>query len=189
MLAERVRDLAAIIDHLQGINRGMLNRLRPMALGHVPLAEIIAGLVNERAREHPCIAFTHDVGTLDRSYDDTVDLTLYRCVQESLTNAIRHADARAIEVRVTISTADGLSLQCGRNEGLELTVRDDGVGIASDQVPGFGLRGMRERVRALGGDFAIEAASGRGTCVRIAIPLPPRPVASAPPQGYAITSP
>ncbi len=188
-VAERVRDLAAIIDHLQGINRGMLNRLRPMALGHVPLAEIIAGLVNERAREHPYIAFSHDVGTLDRSYDDIVDLTLYRCVQESLTNAIRHANAKTIEVRVTVSGADGPSPQNGRNEGLQLTVRDDGFGIAPDQVPGFGLRGMRERVQALGGDFAIEAASGQGTCVRIAIPLPPRPAASAPPQDYAIIPP
>ncbi len=186
-VAERVRDLAAIIDHLQGINRGMLNRLRPMALGHVPLAEIIGELVRERAREHPHIVFTHDVGTLDRSYDDTVDLTLYRCVQESLTNAIRHARAKSVEVRVTVSG------------GLELTVRDDGFGIASDQAPGFGLRGMQERVQALGGDFAIEtgngqtgndlAGNGQGTCVRIVIPLPPRPVDSAQSRDHASTSP
>lgn len=193
-VAERVRDLAAIIDHLQGINRGMLNRLRPMALGHVPLAEIIAGLVNERAREHPHIVFTHDVGALDRSYDDTVDLTLYRCVQESLTNAIRHANAKTIDVRVAVSSGDGLTPQGARGEGLELTVRDDGFGIPAGQAPGFGLRGMRERVQALGGDFAIEtgndqAASGQGTCVRIAIPLPPRPVASAQPHDHAMTSP
>ncbi len=229
-VAERVHDLAAIIDHLQGINRSMLNRLRPMALGHVPLGEIIAELVRDRARAHPHIVFTHDVETLDRGYDDTVDLTLYRCVQESLTNAIRHANAKAIEVRVaaapspptevgftrlrqlkndrnrqqpisiggegrgegaspqarTQAQARGdapspgallradLSPQAGRGEGthLELTVRDDGFGIAADQTPGFGLRGMQERVQALGGDFAIEAGNGCGTCVRIVIPLP-----------------
>lgn len=172
-VAERVRDLAAIIDHLQGINRGMLNRLRPMALGHVPLAEIIAELVRERAREHPHIAFTHDVGTLDRSYDDTVDLTLYRCVQESLTNAIRHANAKTIEVRVTVNGA------C-----LELTVRDDGFGMAAGRPPGFGLRGMQERVQALGGEFTIQAPNGSGTCVRIVILLPPRPAGFGQPLGY-----
>ena len=51
----------AIIDHLQSINRSMLNRLRPMALGHVPLDEILGELVHDRARQHPHIAFTHHV--------------------------------------------------------------------------------------------------------------------------------
>ena len=173
-VAERVRDLTAIIDHLQGINRGILNRLRPMALGHVPLGEIVAELVRDRAREHPHIAFTHNVETLDRSYDDTVDLTVYRCVQESLTNAIRHANAKSIEVSVGgLSPAGSQPADGGAR--LELTVRDDGFGIAADQPQGFGLRGMQERVQALGGDFAIETGSGRGTCVRIVIPLPARP--------------
>jgi two-component system sensor histidine kinase UhpB len=252
-VADRVRDLTAIIGHLQGINRSMLNRLRPMALGHVPLREIIAELVRDRAREHPQIVFTHDVETLDRTYDDTVDLTLYRCVQESLTNAIRHANAESIEVRVVIcrgitspslqgernclpqgasspsprlpsgrlrpsATGYGegrgeraypqaqtrgnapspgareradLSPPAGRGEGacLELTVRDDGSGIAVGHAQGFGLRGMQERVQALGGDFAIETGSGSGTCVRIVIPLPSRPGGSAQPADYATSLP
>jgi two-component system, NarL family, sensor histidine kinase UhpB len=238
-VAGRARDLAAIVDHLQGINRSMLNRLRPMALGHLPLHDIIAELVRDRAREHPHIVFAHNVEALDRSYDDTVDLTLYRCVQESLTNAIRHANAKSIEVRVAVcggahcgsaqgqhhrtsgiaacpaGSPPGRVRPCstgygeGRGEGppqartgadvpstgpaidvpvggegdlsrqadggeaawLQLTVRDDGLGIAAGQAPGFGLRGMQERVEALGGAFAIEPGNGCGTCVRIIIPL------------------
>ena len=237
-VADRVRDLTAIIDHLQGINRSMLNRLRPMALGHVPLREIIAELVRDRAREHPQIFFTHDVDLLERSYDDTVDLTLYRCVQESLTNAIRHANAKSIGVRVAEISTAGRTIDVSRSgsapsplagEGrgggsggcgtavphsptptpdpspqgggeknspavdggakLELTVRDDGFGIAADQAQGFGLRGMQERVQALGGDFAIETGSGSGTCVRIVIPLPSRPGGSAQPADYATSLP
>jgi two-component system sensor histidine kinase UhpB len=177
IVAERVRDLMAIIDHLQGINRSILNRLRPMALGHVPLAEILGELVHDRTREHPHIAFAHHVETLRRSYGDTVDLTVYRCVQESLTNAIRHASPKTIEVRVVDFSGTGGAADTGAR--LELTVRDDGLGIAAGRPPGFGLRGMQERVQALGGDFAIETGSGRGTCVRIVIPPPSRPDGAA----------
>jgi two-component system, NarL family, sensor histidine kinase UhpB len=198
-VAERVQDLTAIVDHLQGINRGMLNRLRPMALGNLPLADIIAELVRDRAREHPHILFTHDIATLDRSYDDTVDLTVYRCVQESLTNAIRHANAKNIEVRVALSGTGHERQRQNRDDALAggtpalpgsclvLTVRDDGYGIPAGQPPGFGLRGMQERVQALGGEFTIEARRGQtgnspgngGACVRIIIPLPPRAGTSA----------
>jgi len=182
MVAARVGDLTAIVDHLQGINRNMLNRLRPMALGHVPLREILAELVCERVRQHPDIAFTHDIDRIEASYGDTVDLTIYRCVQESLTNALRHAGARAIDVRVADLSIVGPGPAREPGDGaarLELTVRDDGGGIAACTAQGFGLRGMRERVEALGGDFVIDSARDRGTCVRIAIAAPWRPDGAA----------
>jgi len=187
-IEERVRDLTAIIDHLQSINRSMLNRLRPMALGHVPLQEILGELVRERARQHPDIVFAPNVGTLARSYGDTMDLTVYRCVQEALTNAIRHAGAGRIEVQA----ADLSGTAAPPGDGgprLELAVRDDGVGIAAGMAPGFGLHGMRERVQALGGDFTIETGPGRGTSLRIVLPLPSRPDGSADPADYASSTP
>src|SRR6185503_16900912 len=54
---ERAADMLAIVEQLQAVNRSMLNRLRPMALGHVPLADLLSGIVRERAREHAGIAF------------------------------------------------------------------------------------------------------------------------------------
>lgn len=176
-IAARAGDLTAIIGHLQDINRDILNRLRPMALGHVPLREILIELIHERARQHPDIDFVHEFDGIAGSYGDTVDLTIYRCIQESVTNAIRHAAARTISVRLAEipMPADGAAR-------LELTVRDGGGGFAAGAVPGFGLRGMRERIAALGGDFAVDSAPGRGTCVAIAIAVPGRADGAAEPH-------
>ena len=112
-----------IIEHLQTVNRGLLNRLRPMALGHVPLGDLIERLVQDRAREHPQINFRLDAATLARTYGDTIDLTIYRCVQESLTNAIRHAAATQIVVAVGEPSGDASQLV--------LKIEDDGHGIGS----------------------------------------------------------
>ena len=57
-IRDRTADLTAIIEHLQSLNRSILNRLRPMALGHVPLPEILSELVRERAGSHPNIGFS-----------------------------------------------------------------------------------------------------------------------------------
>jgi two-component system sensor histidine kinase UhpB len=75
--------MLGIIEHVQSINRSLLNRLRPMALGHVPLRDILSELVRERARQHPQLAFDFAAGKLERSYGDSIDLTIYRCVQRA----------------------------------------------------------------------------------------------------------
>ena len=86
---------------------------------------------SECAGSHSAIAFTCDIDGFAPSYGDTVDLTLYRCVQESLTNAIRHAGASAVTVTAR---------EAGRDEAgarLELTVRDNGHGFRAGQRAGL----------------------------------------------------
>ncbi len=161
-VSERVRDILGIIEHLQAINRSMLDRLRPMSLGHVPLKEMLGQLMHERSRQHSQISFALTAENLSRSYGDSIDLTIYRCVQESLTNAIRHAQARRVTVELDHADAEAR---------LALTVRDDGCGMAAGTAAGFGRRGMQERVEGLGGRYSVESETGRGTCVRITIPL------------------
>ena len=127
-VSERLRDILGIIEHLQAINRSMLDRLRPMSLGHVPLKEIVGQLVHERSRQHSQISFSFTAEDLSRSYGDSIDLTIYRCVQESLTNAIRHAQAERVTVELGHADAEGW---------LALTVRDDGCGMHARHVGGL----------------------------------------------------
>jgi two-component system, NarL family, sensor histidine kinase UhpB len=162
-IAERVGDILGVIEHLQAINRSMLNRLRPMALGHVPLRDLLSEMVQEHACRHPEIAFAFSADKLAHGYGDSIDLTVYRCVQESLTNVIRHAQATRVDIE--------LGETAGASQ-LSLMVRDDGRGIDPTTPPGFGISGMQERVQALGGSYKVEGGTGRGTCVRIVIPLP-----------------
>jgi two-component system, NarL family, sensor histidine kinase UhpB len=159
-VADRLQDIRGIIDHLQNINRSMLDRLRPMALGHVPLGELLGQLVRARARQHPEISFSFTAGALKTSYGDSTDLTVYRCVQESLTNAVRHAEPKHVTVELTEAAMR-----------LDLVVRDDGRGLPANKPAGFGLRGMQERVEGLGGRYRLDSAAGRGTSVNISLPL------------------
>jgi len=168
-IEERARDLLAIVEHLQSINRSLLTRLRPMALGHVPLADLLSDMLRDRARQNPQIEFPFAGGRLAASYGEPIDLTIYRCVQEGLTNAIKHAKARTIRVSLdeTAAAADAAAR-------LDLVIADDGRGIDVAALPGFGLRGMQERVAALGGACTVGPAAGGGTRVHVVIPLPVR---------------
>ena len=73
----------------------------------MPLRDILAELVRERARQHPQIEFAFSADKLMRGYGDSVDLTVYRCVQESLTNVIRHAQAKHVGVELGEAASEG----------------------------------------------------------------------------------
>jgi len=81
-------------------------------------------------------------------------------MQEALNNVARHAQASAAQVRVQRS-----------DRGIDLMVQDDGTGFDAERVRGLGLLGMEERVRHLGGSFTIDSQPGRGTVVRINLPI------------------
>ena len=170
-LGARAADIGSIVAQVQSLNRDLLNRLRPHALGEVPLAECLNLLLRDFSRRHPGIAFEGRFEGLARGYGDIVDLTVFRCIQESMTNAVRHGAATHVRAEAT-ETGD----ESGR--ALRLSVHDDGRGVAPDHRVGLGLSGMSERVEALGGRFSLDKGDP-GTVVRITIPIDPEPVGEA----------
>jgi two-component system, NarL family, sensor histidine kinase UhpB len=160
-VAERVRSIASITERLQSMNRRLLRKLRPSAFGHVSLGELLEDLVMDFRRHHDGIVFEMRTGPLQRSYGEAIDLSIYRCVQEGLTNSVRHASARTVGILVE----DG-----GPAASLRIEIRDDGQGFSAADLTGFGLRSMRERVRSLGGECVIEGAKPEGTQLTITFP-------------------
>jgi signal transduction histidine kinase len=86
---------------------------------------------------------------------------IYRVVQEALNNCAKHS--KATQVRVFVKQDE---------DGMWVSVEDDGIGFDPAQERGMGLLGMEERVARLGGLFSIESTSGSGTILSIRFPLP-----------------
>ncbi|MCJ2034415.1 ATP-binding protein [Methylobacterium sp. J-068] len=162
----RAQEIASIVGQVQVQNRDLLNRLRPHALGQVPLSECLDLLLRDFRRRHAGTRFAGTFEGLARGYGDVTDLTVFRCIQESMTNAVRHGRASNVTVRAQ-EESDPVS-PSGR--ALRITIRDDGGGVAPDHGLGLGLSGMRERVEALGGSFGLDNGQP-GAVVRIMIPL------------------
>lgn len=155
------------LGDVQRIVRDLVRELRPAGLdelGLVPALEASLQAVRER---QPSLAVRLvTFGDLE-GLGEALDLAVYRLVQESLTNCLRHAQAGSVEV-VLQQQADGRGRPL-----LVLEVQDDGRGMqqAGDRGDGHGLAGMRERVEMLGGRFELRSAPGSGTTVRAEFPL------------------
>lgn len=145
--------------------RSLIAELRPAALDDIGLAAALTTLI-DRAGVTQGFEVTSNVdlgfegGRAPCRLSIEVERTVYRLVQEALTNAGKHAAAS----RVTVDVGE-------RDGKLDIKVTDDGGGFDPDQSGGgFGLAGMKERVALLGGDLKVVSAPGRGTAVHASIP-------------------
>jgi signal transduction histidine kinase len=158
--AQRLRRVAAQTVHDVGrLARG----LHPSVLDDMGLAAAAGRYVSDYATSFG-VAVDLRVEIDSLQLLPLVQTTVYRILQETLTNVARHA--RADEVGVEL-THDGIML--------DLVVRDNGVGFHAtttrDEVSGLGLHGMHERVALLGGTIAIDSRPGHGTIVRARVPM------------------
>jgi two-component system sensor histidine kinase UhpB len=170
-IAHRVEEILAIVERLKMMNRALLKKLRPGSHGRVGLAELINELIAGFERSHPGIHILYAPDRLAKSYGEPVDLTLYRCIQEGITNAIRHGQARNLSIDL-VEEAGHRRNGAKRPQGvLRLTVGDDGNGIDPSTSKGFGLTTMTERVKSLGGSCVIESEPRKGTTIRVELPV------------------
>ncbi len=164
-----VAEIAAIVQRLKAMNRQILKRLRPMALGKVTLSELILELIADFQRRYPEVEFQPEFGELARSYGTLADLTIYRCVQEGVTNALRHGEAALIRVQLGEEEPEAGARR------LSLTLSDNGKGLAATSSIGFGLAVMRERVQALGGNWRLSRTHPSGAAITAIIPISGQP--------------
>ncbi len=139
--------------------RALLLELRPVDLDHKGLAAALDGLAAAYRARLGLTVITHITPvTLTPPVEDA----LWRIAQEALSNAVRHADADAITLRLT-----------PRRETVELTISDNDVGFRPDDATmghGLGLRTIRERAEGLGGTLTLHSASGQGACLCVCLP-------------------
>jgi two-component system, NarL family, sensor histidine kinase UhpB len=161
---------AAILEQvnaLQQFNRRILERLRPVGLAELGLREALGALLRLWGESHPDMAIETTISPVLGETGETAELTIYRVIQEALTNVFRHAGATSVNVSVEpAEQPTGLHADRGF---ARVRVRDNGSGMKPDHKLGFGLTGMRERILALGGTLTIASDEG-GVTVEALVP-------------------
>lgn len=154
------------VEALQRKNRRILANLRPAALEELGLVAALEALVEHWRRAEPEVALALMASAGISELGPRASLTVYRLVQEALTNAFRHSGAHRIEAKLAYEPpTSNVTLGDPALAGLRIRIVDDGYGIGSDAGAGMGLSGMRERVKVLGGAFAFRASPDRGAIV------------------------
>jgi signal transduction histidine kinase len=153
---ESIRDLA---QRGLAAARNMALLLRPSMLDDFGLVPALNWQAKEAAKRTGLRIQVFETD-LPRDLPEEHKTCIYRVVQEALNNVSRHAQASAAQVVVQLS-----------DKGIDLRVQDDGTGFDAERIRGLGLLGMEERVHHLGGSFAVDSQPGRGTTLKIELPL------------------
>jgi signal transduction histidine kinase len=170
------RRLAAIEDVARenlAEARALVAAFSPVGLVGATLADAVGRLAERFGAETGLAVDVEAVGDFSGLAREQ-EVVVLRVAQEALTNVRRHARARQVTVRLVADDA-----------GARVEVGDDGVGFSPATGPGYGLAGMRGRVREVGGDLDVASSPGRGTRVTVRVPLDPPAAPAAATAGGA----
>jgi len=168
-IAARIESIRDSIARMYKDVKAILARLRPATPVDLGLAQAAASLVSFWQTRYPDVAF--NLQAPPEGFGTQIDDTIYHLILESLSNALRHGRPTRIDISISLE-GDNVLTQ----------ISDNGVGLSTKvHAPGFGLIGMQERVRSLGGAFSVKNSSaGTGVVVSARLPLPDAMQSAAP---------
>jgi signal transduction histidine kinase len=159
-VATALTECRQLVDDMVHIVRDLALGLRPSMLDDFGLQPALEWLARDFTRRSNVPVTLQVTGALD-VLGDQHRTCIYRVVQEALTNCVRHA--RATSIRVDVRAHD---------DSIDIKVSDDGIGLDPQRrAGGFGLRGIEERVRELGGSVSLSSGAGQGATLAIRLPL------------------
>lgn len=166
-MRQRASAIVENCNHIHGALATLIRELRPAGLDDLGLAAAVEHCVQIWRTRLPEVSLRLSIEGDFTTLPESVAVTLYRLVQEALTNIAKHAAARHVAVRLDRSGSGSAG------DSIEVTVTDDGVGTAAGlPTRGLGLIGMRERVMALQGELVFTSAPGEGCELSARIPVP-----------------
>ncbi len=143
--------------------------LRPTILDDLGLLATIEWYVRQFQRIYGEIRISYKAEIREEDVPEPIKINIYRIIQESLNNAERHGKASQINLRLTF---------CDGRSSISLSIEDDGQGfeieeleLEKDPMSGYGLTAMRERCEIFGGSFHLDSKPGKGTRVKVILPL------------------
>jgi len=156
--------IVEICNHLMAVVRSMMQELHPLVLTELGLKATLDDLVQHWSERNPTLDLMIDCDEQVDSIDKNIAIQVFRVIQECLTNIVRHANAHQVSISLALSnTTQGALL---------LTVKDDGQGCDLKTIPrGFGLLGMKERIKSLNGEIMFDSCIGQGMSISVEIPL------------------
>jgi len=169
---ESAGTIIRVSNRMYDVARNMMRRLRPPSLDELGLITTLQDMIddwNARHQEIFCyFSFDGNMGELN----EEINISLYRIVQEGLTNIVKHAEANTVKISISVTETLSSDKKTSHHNHVILTLEDDGRGFDTDSVrPGLGLLGMQERAEALNGTFTMLSKPGAGLKIKILIPL------------------
>lgn len=157
------QSIVELSDHVYDVARELMRRLRPVALDELGLVSALQYSVEQWRRRQPGVRCTFAADDRAENLGEVVNITLYRMVQECLTNIAKHAAASEVDIAIAFEEDAG---------AVTVVVRDNGVGFdGREPRGGLGLVGLRERIESLGGRFWVDGGPERGTAVHARLPV------------------
>jgi two-component system sensor histidine kinase UhpB len=164
MLKSSARTIGTFSDRMYEAARRMMRQLRPAILDEFGLISTLQDMIDDWNSRHEDVFCHFEFKGKFDELGEEVNISVYRVIQESLTNIVKHA--QATDVTVCLNRVEN---DPSYNIGVKLLIKDNGIGFDETTPRGLGLLGMRERVEALNGSFAMKSATNEGVEIIVSL--------------------
>lgn len=160
-----VKTIVQYSDHIYQVAKNMMHRLRPSVLDELGLIKALQSMIDDW-NDHQDEIFCHfSFSDIPDDLSEILKISLFRIIQECLTNVLKHSHANKVDVSMRKTVASDV-------ENIVLIIEDDGVGFNQDiTMTGMGVPGMKERVEMNSGTFEITSEANVGTKIKIIVPV------------------
>lgn len=160
-----VKTIIQYSDHIYQVAKSMMHRLRPSVLDELGLIKALQNMIDEWNSRQDDIFCHFSFSDIPPDLSESLKISLFRIIQESLTNALKHSHASQVSISMNKFASAG-------EERINLTIEDDGVGLDENKtMSGLGLPGIKERVEMNNGTFELTSEKGKGIKIEIIVPV------------------